>query len=129
MTCHTPAAPEVPDWQRESSTILGQVTFLLLCIPACYLSDRLLQRGAASRFPTMAAAAAGSSACSFFVLGNARHCSAAQLTVSWTTARVLLLLRLLLLPLLCSTVVLLMLLLCTAALVCLLGFFGVFCPS
>ncbi len=75
-------AADVPEWQRESSTIMGQVTFLILCVPACYLSDRSIQRGAASRFPAMAAAAALSSACSFVVLGDARDCTAGQLTVS-----------------------------------------------
>lgn len=69
---------------------------MLLCIPACYLSDRLLQRGAASRFPTMAAAAAASSLCSFFVLGNARYCTALQLTVREPLALILLQLLLLL---------------------------------
>ncbi len=82
MTCDMALDPSVPEWQRESSTILGQITFIILCIPACYLSDYLLRRGAVSRFPTMAAAAASSSACSFFVLGNARHCTAGQLTVN-----------------------------------------------
>lgn len=82
MICDTRLASDVPEWQRESSTILGQITFLFLCVPACYLSDLLLQRGAASRFPTMAATAAASSLCSFVVLGTARDCSSAQLTVS-----------------------------------------------
>ncbi len=81
---HVPrlAAADVPDWQRESCTIMGQITFLVLCVPACYLSDRSLQRGALSRFPAMAAAAALSSAFSFLVLGAARDCSAWQLMVT-----------------------------------------------
>ncbi len=85
---------------------MGQVTFLVICTPACYASDRLLQRGAVSRFPTMAAAAALSSACSFVVLGNARDCSAGELTVSHARALTLVLLLsetlwIPLLPLLC----------------------------
>ena len=52
------------------------LVFLALCVPACYLSDRLLARARAlnrktSRFPMMALAAAASSACSFVVIGNA----------------------------------------------------------
>ena len=90
VACDAPLASDVPDWQRESSTILGQVTFLFLCVPACYLSDLLLQRGAASRFPTMAATAAASSVCSFVVLGTARDSSSAQLTVSGAPLPVLL---------------------------------------
>jgi hypothetical protein len=44
----------------------------------------------------MAAAAAASSLCSFFVLGNARYCTALQLTVREPLALILLQLLLLL---------------------------------
>ena len=66
----------MPVHEREASTILGQLVFLSLCVPACYISDRLLARARAlnrktSRFPMMALAAAASSACSFVVIGDA----------------------------------------------------------